>query len=63
MLSSVYHTCLLLRICVVPVWSCKFYVSNIVNKLISLSFQKAGFLCRERTFFFRILLKNTPKRS
>lgn len=37
--SSVFHTCLFLRICMVPVWSCKFHVSNIVNKFISLSFQ------------------------
>lgn len=53
--SSVFHTCLLLRICVVPVWSCKFHVSNIVNKLISLSFQIARFLCREKTFFIVFL--------
>lgn len=56
--SSVFHTCLLLKICVVPVWSCKFRVSNIVNKLISLSFQPACFWCREMTFFPYFTVKN-----
>lgn len=49
--SSIFQMCLLLKICVVPVWSCKFCVSNIVNKLISPSFQPACFWCRELTFF------------
>lgn len=57
--SSVFHTCLRLIIRVVPVWICKFHVSNIVNKLISLSFQKARFLCRERTFFIISLQKRS----
>lgn len=53
--SSVFHTCLLLIIRAVPVCICKFHVSNIVNKLISLSFQIARFLCRGRTFFIILL--------